>query len=291
MVSVFGTGIAGRRRSIRLGNLPYYVVLGTWAAFTIGLIVWVVLGSFKTNQEVFGSPWSLPSDPITSAIINYTNAWDKAHVGTYLLNSVIVCGASVTLILVLAAPAAYVLSRVAFPGRWAINYYLIAGMGLPVQLIMIPLVVQMSDLKLINTLPGLIIVYSALALPFTTLVLTGFFRTLSRELEDAAAIDGASKFTTFWRIMLPIAAPGLFTAAILNFVEVWNEFLLVLVLISDPGKRTLPLGVYGMKQSMAYMGDWSALFAGIVIVILPATIVFILVSDRMMRGLSLAAGK
>lgn len=290
-MSVFGTGTAGRRRSISLGNLPHYVVLGTWAAFTIGLIAWVVLGSFRTNQEVFGSPWSLPRDPITSAITNYTNAWNKAHVGTYLVNSVIVCGASVTLILVLAAPAAYVLSRVAFSGRWAINYYLIAGMGLPVQLIMIPLIVQMSDLKLINTLPGLIVVYSALSLPFTTLVLTGFFRTLSRELEDAAAIDGASKFTTFWRIMLPIAAPGLFTAAILNFVDIWNEFFLALLLIREAGKRTLPLGVYAMKQSMVYTADWSALFAGVVIVILPATIVFILVSDRIMRGLSLAAGR
>jgi ABC-type glycerol-3-phosphate transport system permease component len=279
------------RPGLKVGNTPYYLVLIIWSAFTIGLMSWVVLSSFKTNQEIFASPWALPSDPIGAAIANYANAWGRSHVGTYLVNSVIVSAGSIALILVLGTPAAYILARVPFKMRWGVNYYLIAGMGLPVQLIGIPLIVEMSDFKLINTLQGLILVYSALAMPFTILLLTSYFKTLSRELEEAAQLDGASRLQTFLRIMVPSAMPGIFTAAILNFTDVWNEFFLVLLLVRDTDVKTMPLGVYAMKASMTITGDWSSLFAGIVIVILPATFIFVLVSDRMMTGLSLAAGK
>ena len=270
--------------------MPYYLTLGLWATFTIALFAWLLLGSFKSNREVFGSPWALPADGLATAIDNYLRAWDKAKVGTYLINSVLVTTASVGLILAVASPAAYVLARVEFAARWAVSYFFIAGMALPVQLIIIPLIVQLGDLRLINTLPGLVLVYAALGLPFTILLLTGFFRTLPRELEDAAAIDGGP-LRTFTRVMLPVALPGIFTAAIFNFVDIWNEFFLVLLLIRDSELRTLPLGIYSMKASMTYTADWSALFAGIVIVILPSTVAFIFLSDRMMKGLSLAAGK
>lgn len=278
-----------RMPSFRLA--PYYAILIVLCAFTIGLLAWVVLGSLKSNIEIFGSPWSLPSDPIANGIKNYSTAWTRAHLGDYFVNSVVVTGASVAVIIAVAAPAAYVLARMTFIGRSALSYYLIAGLGVPHVLIVVPLIVLMTDLHLVNTLPGLILVYSAVNVPFAVLLLTGFFRSLPRELEDAAAIDGASRFTTFFRVMLPIARPGIGTAAVFAFVEVWNEFFLALLLIRDGELRTMPLGIYSLKTAMTMTANWAGLYAGVIILILPATIVFLLLADRMMRGLSLSAGK
>lgn len=275
--------------SLRLA--PYYAILVALCAFTIGLLAWVVLGSLKSNLEIFGSPWSLPIDPIANAIKNYSTAWTTAHLGDYFFNSVVVTGASVALILAVAAPAAYVLARMTFIGRTALSYYLIAGLGVPHVLIVVPLIVLMTDLHLVNTLPGLILVYSAVNVPFAVLLLTGFFRSLPQELEDAAAIDGASRFTAFVRVMLPIARPGIATAAVFAFVEVWNEFFLALLLIREGELRTMPLGIYSLKTAMTMTANWAGLYAGIIILILPATIIFILLADRMMRGLTLSAGK
>jgi ABC-type glycerol-3-phosphate transport system permease component len=282
-------GSLSRMPSFRLA--PYYAILVVLSAFTIGLLAWVVLGSLKSNIEIFGSPWSLPSDPIANGIKNYSTAWTRAHLGDYFVNSVVVTGASVAMIIAVAAPAAYVLARMTFIGRSALSYYLIAGLGVPHVLIVVPLIVLMTDLHLVNTLPGLILVYSAVNVPFAVLLLTGFFRSLPRELEDAAAIDGASRFTTFFRVMLPIARPGIGTAAVFAFVEVWNEFFLALLLIRDGELRTMPLGIYSLKTAMTMTANWAGLYAGVIILILPATIVFLLLADRMMRGLSLSAGK
>ena len=279
------------RRVPSLRQVPYYAILVALCAFTIGVLTWVVLGSLKSNIEIFSSPWSLPANPIANGIKNYSTAWTTAHLGGYFFNSVVVTGASVALILAVAAPAAYVLARTTFIGRTALSYYLIAGLGVPHVLIVVPLIVLMTDLKLINTLPGLILVYSAANVPFAVLLLTGFFRSLPQELEDAAAIDGASQFTTFVRVMLPIARPGIATAAVFSFVEVWNEFFLALLLIQNGALRTMPLGIYSLKTAMTMTANWAGLYAGIVILILPATVVFILLADRMMSGLTLSAGK
>lgn len=279
----------GRRR--RRGNTPYYIILGAWCLFTVGLMTWLVLGSLKSNVEIFGSPWELPSDPIGNGIANFTRSWTNLHLGTYLRNSVIVTAASVALNLAVATPAAYVLARVRFRANIVAQYYFIAGMGLPYQLIAIPLVVLLADIHLIDTLPGLIFTYSAVGVPFSVLLLTGFFRSLPRDLEDAGAIDGASPFQVFVRIMLPVSVAGIGTAAVFQMVEVWNEFFLALLVIRSGSERTLPLGVYAIKEAMTTSADWAALFASIVLVILPTTVIFILLSDRMMRGLSLSAGR
>jgi ABC-type glycerol-3-phosphate transport system permease component len=254
-------------------------------------MTWLVLGSLKSNVEIFGSPWQLPSDPVGNGIANFTRSWTNLHLGTYLLNSVTVTAASVVLNLAVATPAAYALARVRFRANIAVQYYFIAGMGLPYQLIAIPLVVLLADIHLIDTLPGLILTYSAVGIPFSVLLLTGFFRSLPRDLEDAAAIDGASPFQVFLRIMLPISLAGVGTAAVFQVVEVWNEFFLALLIIRTGAQRTLPLGVYAIKEAMTTSADWAALFVSIVVVILPTTCIFIFLSDRMMRGLSLSAGR
>ena len=195
----------------RYRNLPYYAILLLWSLFTIYIFVWLVLSSFKTNLEVLSSPWALPADPIGAAITNYSKAWNVVHMGTYFTNSLMVTVASVALVVFVSAPAAYVLSRVNFTGVTPLTYYFLAGMGLPFQLILVPLYVLLSRMHLADTLPGLSLVYIGVSIPFTILLLTSFFRTLPTELEDAAAIDGCTESGIFFSVMLPLAGPGIFS--------------------------------------------------------------------------------
>lgn len=285
----------GPVKKIKLANLfsniPYYAILLFWAITTIIVFAWVIESSFKTNREVFKNPWKLPATPLTAAITNYTKAWEISHMQLYFMNSVLVVAASVFIVVLVSAPAAYVLSRIPFFGNSTITYYFIAGMGLPFQLVLVPLFVMLNDFSLSNTLQGLTLVYVGVSIPFTVLLLTGFFRTLPVELEDAAAIDGCSDFGIFWRIMMPLGAPGLITAAIFNFISIWNEYLLAMLIINSDQLRTLPLGVMNIRYSMQYTADWSALFAALVIVILPNFLLYILLSDRIISGLTLGVGK
>lgn len=275
----------------RYRDLPYYAFLILWSLITIAIFVWLVESSFKTNREVFGSPWDLPQTPLEAAAENYEKAWSISHMSTYFLNSVIVTVSSVLLVIAVSAPAAYALSRVEFPGRTLVNYYFIAGMGLPLQLIMVPLFVLLAKMHIVDSLIGLILVYVGVSIPFTVLLLTGFFRTLPSELEDAAAIDGCTEFNIFWQVMLPLSGPGLFTAGIFNFVSMWNEYLLAMLIINSDKLRTMPIGVMAIRYSMQYTADWSGLFAAVVIVIIPSFIVYLLLSERVMAGLTLGSGK
>jgi ABC-type glycerol-3-phosphate transport system permease component len=275
----------------RLRNVFYYAALILWSVCTMLIFLWLLESSFKTNREVFSNTWSLPHTPLTAAAANYGKAWQTSQMSIYFINSVIVTGLSVLLVVAVSAPAAYVLSRIPFPGSTFLSYYFIAGMGLPFQLILVPLYVLLAQLRLVNTLQGLILTYVGVSVPFTILLLTGFLRTLPSELEDAAAIDGCTEVGIFWRVMLPLAGPGLFTAAIFNFVTIWNEFLLALLIINKDTLRTMPLGIYGIRTTMQYTADWSALFAAVVIVIIPSFLVYLVLSERIMAGLTLGSSK
>ncbi len=279
------------KRRRRGQHIPAYVILIVWASVTAFIFLWLTMTSFKTNREVFGSPWALPSTPIEAGSANYSKAWNVSKMGTFFGNSVLVTSISVLLVVAVSAPASYALTRIQFPGRNFLSFYFVAGMGLPLQLIMIPLFVMLAQFRLANTLQGLILVYVAVSVPFTILLLTGFYRTLPTELEDAAAIDGCSEYGVFFRVMLPLSSPGLMTAVILNFVTIWNEFLLALLIISRDTLKTMPLGVYGLRFSMQYTADWAALFAGIVIVVIPNLLFYIIFSDRITSGLTLGSEK
>jgi ABC-type glycerol-3-phosphate transport system permease component len=289
-IEVQKPGSTFRRRNL-FGNVPYYTILAIWALITMIVFAWVIENSFKTNREVFKNPWKLPATPLTAAVDNYTKAWEVSHMQVYFMNSILVVLASVLIVVAVSAPAAYVLSRVPFFGNSAITYYFIAGMGLPFQLILVPLFVMLNKMHLVNTLPGLIMVYVGVSIPFTVLLLTGFFKTLPVELEDAAAIDGCTDFGIFWKVMMPLGSPGLITAAIFNFISIWNEYLLAMLLINSDKLRTLPLGVMNIRYSMQYTADWTALFAAVVIVIIPNFLLYALMSDRIMSGLTLGVGK
>jgi N-acetylglucosamine transport system permease protein len=272
-----------------LKNAAGYIIVGGWSAFSLFFVVWVVLASLKSTRNLFGNPWSVPLNP---AFGNYVKTWFVSRFGEYFLNSLLVVSISVLALLVVSAPAAYVLSRGKFRGRDAISNFIVFGMGVPIPLLFVPLVVLVSALHVVDTLTGLGLIYVSLSVPFTVYVLQGFFSSLPSELESAAVIDGCSDWQIFWHVMLPLARPGLATVAILNFVGLWNEYQLSLVLINTPEKRTLSLGIYSLITSMKYTGgDWPGLFAGVTIVMIPTIILFVFLSERMISGITMGGVK
>jgi N-acetylglucosamine transport system permease protein len=270
------------------GHVPAYIILGLWSLFTLFMILWVILTSLKTNKDLYTNVWALPTQ---LHFENYAKALFDVDMLRYFFNSLAVVLSSVLLILILSAPAAYILSRKKFKGSNLITLLFIAGIGIPVPLLFIPLFVILTGLKINNTLYALGILYIALSLPFTIYMLTGFFGSLPIELEEASTIDGASDFQVFFQVMLPLGAPGMLTAAIFNFIGLWNEYQLALVFLNDPNKSTLSLGLYTLTNGMEYTGDWVGLLAGVVIVMVPTIILYIILSEKMISGITMGAVK
>lgn len=271
-----------------LRQLPAYIILGGWSLFTIIVLFWIVNASLKTNQQVFRTAFELPQEP---QFINYMNVWNNNNFGLYLRNSIIYTAFSVGLILIVSTPASYILSRANFRGRGLLTNVFIAGIGIPTALIFIPVYTILARLSLINTVPGLIIVYTSLATPFTVFILTGFFGSIPRELEEAALIDGCTEVGVFRRIMLPLATPGVVTATIFNGINIWNEYQLALVFLSDDQKKPLGLALYSLQNAMQYNFNWVTLFAGVCIIMIPTIIMFIFLSERMVEGITMGAVK
>lgn len=272
----------------RFSRLVMYLILGLWSLFTIFSISWIMLASLKSTREIFREPFKLPAEMLWG---NYVNAWNSVRLGDYIINSIIVVTISLIVLMAVSAPAAYVLSRFKFRGAAVVTMVYIAGMGIPFPLLFIPLFAILTLLRVINTLPGLMLVYVSLSIPFTVFLLTGFFATLPKELEEAALIDGCSNWQTFWHVMLPLASPGVLTAAIFNGIGLWNEYQLALVFINNPDNRTLSLGLYSMQNAMQYTGDWPGLFAGVVIVMIPTILLYIILSEKMISGITMGAVK
>jgi N-acetylglucosamine transport system permease protein len=263
-------------------------VAWVWVAFTIFLFSWLFASSLKSNKIVLSQPWSLPDG---LHVENYVSAFTVLNLGRATFNSIMVVGVSTAVIVALSAPAAYVLSRIGFRGVGLTTNLFIMGIGVPVQVLLIPFVFMLAGLHLNDSLFGLGLTYVSVSLPFTVFLLTGYFRSLPYELEESAAIDGAGPVRTFFSIMLPLARPGLVTAAILNCVLLWNEFLLALSILSDNSQYTLALALLNMYGSMRYTANWSGLFAGVIIIVIPMVLAYLWLSNRIIEGLTLGSGK
>jgi len=277
--------ITWRRRG--LVGLVYAIMIA-WSLVSLFSIGWVLVSSLKTNRELFANVWALPKTPQWT---NYISAWEKAHMNRFFLNSAMVSVVSVATAGVIASMASYILARFRFLGNRFILFSFIAGLAIPHQLILVPVYLMFSRLNLTNSLTALIAMYVTISLPFSIFVLTGFFRSLPQELEEAAVLDGASEYHLFWRVMFPLARPGLVTVSIFNFLLIWNEYLLALFLLTDPEKMTVPVGLYNLKVSQGYAGDWVSMFAGLTIVLLPTLIVFLILQRRIVGGLTAGALK
>ena len=256
--------------------------LSTTGAVLFGLtviapLIWVLLTSFKSGSEVFASPWALPKHLLWE---NYSNAWQEAGIGHYFLNSAIVTAFTLVILLPVGAMAAYIFGRYPFRGSKVFFSTFLGGMMFPNFLVIVPLFFLLRDLHMLDTKTGLVLVYVAYSLSFTIFVLTGFFQALPGELAEAAMIDGCGHASTFWRIMLPLAKPGLIVVGIFNAIGLWNEYGLALVLVSSEANKTLPLGIANLVMTQHYESDWGALFAGLVIVMVPVLVVYWVFRDR-----------
>ncbi|WP_427892440.1 carbohydrate ABC transporter permease [Kribbella sp. GL6] len=263
-----------------------HVALIIWSLLVVLPLVWTLISSFKSTQEVLGNPLSLPSKLRFS---NYANAWTTAGIGRYFLNTVVVVGCALVLVMVLGAMCAYVLARFTFPGNRLIYYAMLAGLTFPVFLAIVPLFFVLKNLSLLNTLPGLIITYVAFALPFTVFFLHSFFKQLPGEVYEAAQIDGAGEWRSFFSVMLPMARPGMASVAIFNFLGLWNQFLLPVALNTDSNNYVLSQGMASFASQAGYAVDFGALFAAVVITVAPVLVVYI-IFQRQLQASATAGG-
>lgn len=264
-----------------------------FTALNVLLLYWLVAASFKTPLEIFRDPFGLPYTWFArgNPFRNYLYAWNQAEFGhAFLVTLVLVAAASAAIVLV-SAPAAYALSRFGVRGSGPLTGFLAIGMGVPMQTVIIPLFVGLAEFGLTNSLFGLFTLYVALSVPFTVFLLTGFFRTLPEETEEAAALDGASPLRTFVSITLPLARGGMVTALILNAIGLWNETLLAIVFIQENSGFTLARALFTFYGAATYQSEYGGLIAGIAIVVLPMLALYLLLARRIIAGLTLGAGK
>lgn len=260
-----------------------HIALILWVIIVVTPMLWTLMTSFKTTSEIFASPFNLPKK---LSFANYVNAWETAGIGKYFFNTVTVVGSALILVMLLGAMCAYVLARFKFPGARLLYYILLGGLMVPVFLAIVPLFFVLQNFGLLNTLPGLTIVYVSFALPFTVFFLYAFFRSLPYEIGEAAQIDGASDWRTFFSIMLPMARPGLASVAIFNFLGLWNQFLLPVALNTNESKYVLSQGLARFASSAGYDVDFGALFAAVVITVLPVLIAYVLFQRQLQGSVS-----
>ncbi|MEO7448055.1 MAG: carbohydrate ABC transporter permease [Humibacillus sp.] len=269
----------------RAVTVSAHVVLAFWTVIIIVPLMWTVMTSFKTTSEIFASPFTLPT---SLSFTNYVTAWTTSGIGAFFVNTVIVVGAALVIVMILGAMCAYVLARFDFFGARAIYYLMLAGLTFPVFLAIVPLFFVLKGVGLLNTLPGLILTYVAFALPFTVFFLYPFFKNLPDEIAEAAEVDGAGEWRKFFQIMLPMAKPGMASVAIFNFLGLWNQFLLPTALNTNRDNYVLSQGMASFASQANYAVDFGALFAAVVITVVPVLVVY-LIFQRQLQG-SVSAG-
>lgn len=282
----------------KLYRLFIYLALITLAITIFIPVAWVFVASIKENSEFYGSPWAMPKGFYFQ---NFIDAFQKANMGKYLLNSFMVTALSLVILLIVALPAAYVLARYTFKGSKLMNTFFKAGLFINVNYIVVPIFLMLlkgdTFLReyfdqgfLLDNLFVLSIVYAATALPFTIYLLSSYFQTLPSTFEEAAFIDGAGYFKTMIQIMIPMARPSIITIILFNFLTFWNEYIIALTLIPGSNK-TLPVGLMNLMAAQKSAANYGQMYAGMVIVMLPTLILYILVQKKLTQGMSLGGLK
>ncbi len=275
-----------------------YVVLITLAISIIVPVGWVFVASIKENSEFYGSPWTMPKGFYFQ---NFIDAFEKANMGAYFMNSIIVTALALVILLVVALPAAYVLARYRFWGSKLINTLFMGGLFINVNYIVVPIFLMFVDADtlirkiggdgfFLNNLFVVALVYAATALPFTIYLLSGFFVTIPRDYEEAAYVDGSGYFRTMIKIMMPMAMPSIITVILFNFLSFWNEYVISMTLLTKDAK-TLPVGLMNLMQAQRAAANYGQLYAGLVIVMLPTLILYIMVQKKLTQGMSLGGLK
>ena len=281
-----------RRRGLNIrGQLklaPGYLVLATWVSFTFVVLFWVVGASLSTTGDIFrGTVFDFSTG---LHFENYSRAWIGSNVSVYFANSLVYAVISCVLLIALCAPFAYVLVRHRFPGSRLLKTGLAAASGVPIIMVIIPLYMIIARAGLLKDEATNRIVLSTLfvgtKVPYTTIFLQPYFDSVSRAYEEAASIDGCHPIRAFWQIVFPMAQGGLTTVTIFNFINIWNEYFLSLLFVNSEKLRPVALGLFSMINGMQLSGDWSGLFASVMIVFAPTFLIYICLSKYIIGGLT-----
>lgn len=278
-----------------------YICLVLFAIMIIVPVVWVFLASIKENSEFYGNPWSLPKGVHFQ---NFIDAWNAANMGDYMLNSIEVTAMALILLLVISIPYAYILARHDFKGKKVLNTILKAGLFVNLSYIVIPIFMMLLDGDkfinkylnlntsiLLNNKLILALIYASTSIPFTVYLLSNYFKTISKTYEEAAYIDGAGYFRTMVDVILPMAKPSVITVILFNFLSFWNEYILSMTIMTDQASRTLPVGLINLQQAARGAANYGRLYAGLVIVMLPTLILYILVQKQLTEGMMVGGDK
>lgn len=286
----------------KLLRIFMYLCLSIFALSILIPLGWAFLASMKHKSEFYGNPWALPQGVYFE---NFRKAFVEANMGEYFINSVIVTGLALIILLVVAIPAAYVLSRFEFKSKKIINLLFSAGLFINVNYIVVPIFLMVLDgeklVKQIFAVPASLtlfldsrivvaIIYAATALPFTIYLLMNYLRTLPKAYEEAAYMDGCSNFKTLIHVIIPMAKPSILTVVLFNFLAFWNEYIIALTMLPNSGK-TLPLGLINLMQVQKTATDYGAMYAGLVIVMIPTIILYILVQKKLTEGMTVGGIK
>jgi raffinose/stachyose/melibiose transport system permease protein len=262
-------------------KIAQYTVLTFFAILTLGPLYVAFIGGLKTNVQLLDDPFGLPNKYIWS---NYTDVLTGGSFWRQSANSILIMLATTLLVLALASTAAFVFARFTFRGREAIFTYFTLGLLFPASVAILPLYLLIRQLGLVNTMWGIILPQVAFLLPIGVLILRNFFIAIPIELEDAAAVDGASAFEFYWRILLPLSRPGLAAVAVLTMVLSWNNYFLPLVVLNSEKLYTLPLGV--MQYRGQYASDWGAVLAFLSLAMVPAVVFYLFAERHIIAGLT-----
>ncbi len=269
-------------------NIPkiiQYIVLISITAIFLYPFIWVFISSLKDKGSILANPWGMPKKLVLN---NYVQAWKQGNLGRGIFNSLFVTCISVGIIIIAACPAAYYFTRVKFKGK-LLYYPILMSMTIPTIVLMIPLSFLEKKLNILDSYPGLIFPYAALYIPLGIFILSNFFGSLPNSLEEAAFLDGASRFQILIRIILPISKPAIFSVLALAFTFIWNEFTLALVLVTDPSIFTIPLSIKSFAGSYSY--EFNLVFAALGIVNIILFIILIFLQRHFVRGILSGAFK
>lgn len=270
------------KREVKL--VPAYILLILWVGFIVVSLIWILIASLSTAPEIMRGEMFKFATGLHPE--NYIAAWTSNNISVFFLNSALYAVTATVCVVLISAPAAYVISRFTFVGNKPLRFSFVGAMSIPQIMIVLPLFGLATQAHLTGTKIILILLYIGMQVPFTTTFLMTFFSNLSRTYEEAAAIDGCSPMKTFWKIMLPLAQPGIITVSIFNFMNIWNEYFISLIFGATEKNMSVGPGLKSVLTSMQYTGNWGGLFAAVIIVFLPTFIIYIFLSEKIIAGVT-----
>lgn len=287
------------KQTSKAGMIGIYAVLIILAITIIIPIAWVFLASIKENEQFYGSPWTLPNG---FHFENFVQAWTEAEMGSYMINSVIVTALGILLLIVISLPAAYVLARFKFKGSKFWNILFMAGLFINVNYIVVPIFLMLVDADgflqrtighgfFLNNLFVLALIYASTALPFTIYLLSGYFKSLAKDYEEAAYVDGAGYLRTMVQVIFPMAKPSIITIILFNFLSFWNEYIISMTMLTKPALKTLPVGLMNLMAAQRSAVQYGRMYAGLVIVMLPTLILYMCVQKQLTEGMTVGGLK